>query len=179
MELATTPTSLLPGPRPAPDEVAAAMGPMPWLTATGRLDQVLNAWSRGHLAEVPCGVSFDVLLTPVTLGRDAVHRMHEAGRRVGPVVLGPLGAEFIVERGSAAGWSASHSVLLREGALVLLPPPGDESHVVAARSWLVPPCHPATGAPLCADVTSAGALLEPFQAAVQAAAARKEWPCAR
>jgi hypothetical protein len=153
---------------------------MPWLAATGRMDQVLTAWGRGELAEVPSGISFDVLLTPLTLGRDTVHRMHAAGRQVGPVLLGPLGAEFIIERGSATGWSASHSLVLRHGALTLLPPPGDETHVVGARSWLVPPCRPETGAPLCcAELTMASALLEPFQTAVQDAAARREWPCAR
>lgn len=176
----SAPTVSSGSPLPAgPGTVTAAMGPLPWLTATGRLDQVLTAWARGHFAEVPVGVGFDVLLTPHSLGRDTVQRMHEAGRRVGPVVLGPLGTEFIIERGSAADWSASHSVLLREGALVLFPPPGDESRTVGGRSWLIPPCNPDTGAPVCAGVTPAGALFEPFQAAVHAAEGRREWPCAR
>ncbi|MET9818364.1 hypothetical protein [Streptomyces sp. NPDC006355] len=179
--LAAAPAVALPVQRQAAgEEASAAVGPMPWLTDTGRLDQVLTAWGRGQLAEVPAGVAFDVLLTPLTLGRDTVHRMHEAGRPAGPVILGPLGAEFLIERGSAVGWSASHTVLLRAGALVLLPPPGDENRVIGARSWLVPPCRPETGAPLCcAELPPASVLLEPFQAAVQAATARREWPCTR
>ncbi|ASN25642.1 hypothetical protein LK07_18270 [Streptomyces pluripotens] len=37
---------------------------MPWLTATGRLEQVLTAWSRGQLAEVAVSLGFTVLLPP-------------------------------------------------------------------------------------------------------------------
>ncbi|MFE7975748.1 hypothetical protein [Streptomyces shenzhenensis] len=143
---------------------------MPWLTATGRLEHVLTAWGRGYLAEVPAGIGFDVLLTPGPLARDTVRRMCAAGRRIGPVVLGPRGAEFILERGSAHGWRAPHSSLLPLGTLVLLPSPG--VHVpepVADRGWLVPPCHPETGAPLCAEVTPGGALLEPYLASAEAA----------
>ncbi|MER6531803.1 hypothetical protein [Streptomyces sp. NPDC001508] len=96
--------------------------------------------------------------------------MHEAGRRIGPVVLGPLGGEFILQRGSAAGWDAPHSSTLPLGTLVLLPPPGVRApELVAGRGWLVPPCHPETGAPLCAEVTPGGALLEPYLASVEAA----------
>ncbi|MGV2914520.1 hypothetical protein [Streptomyces alfalfae] len=168
-----------PAPRQAPPDNGPAMGPLPWLTATGRLEPVLTAWGRGQYAEVPVGVAFDVLLTPPTLGRDTVRRMHDMGHRVGPVILGPLGAEFIIGRGSAAGWSASHSLLLRAGSLVLLPPPGDEDQAVGGRSWLVPPCHPGTGAPVCDEIPPASALLEPFREAVRAATARREWPCAR
>ncbi|MET8830946.1 hypothetical protein ABZX40_29130 [Streptomyces sp. NPDC004610] len=161
------------------DRTLSAMGPMPWLMATGRLERVLKAWANGHLAEVPVGVGFDVLNVPAGLGREAVRRLHRDGHRVGPVLFGPLGAEFIIERGSAAGWSAPLSLVLRTGALVLLPPPGDETRTVGARSWLIPPCHPGTGAPLHPELTRGGTLLKPYQAAVRAAQERGEWPCAR
>jgi hypothetical protein len=161
----------LPAPRPAPRDhgIRPAIAATPWLTATGRLDQVLTAWGRGQLAEVPTGLGFDVLLTPSAVAEDTVHRMRAAGRQVGPVILGPAGGEFILERGSAPHWSAPRSTLLRPKTLVLLPPP-DVCHpqTVAARGWLVPPCLE-TGAPLCADVTPAGAVLEPYLAAVEAA----------
>jgi hypothetical protein len=147
---------------------------MPWITATGRLDQVLTAWSRGHLAEAPAGLGFDVLQTPGPVARDTVRRMREAGRRVGPVILSPAGAEFILEPGSAARWSAPRSTALRPGALVLLPPPAVcVPDMVAARGWLVPPCHPETGAPLCAEVTPGGALMGPYLAAVAHAEAEE------
>ncbi|MFJ5841883.1 hypothetical protein ACIQGO_34945 [Streptomyces shenzhenensis] len=126
------------------------------------VEQVLTAWGRGYLAEVPAGIGFDVLLTPGPLAGDTVRRMCEAGRRTGPVVLGPRGAEFILERGSAHDWRAPHSSLL--------PPPGVHvPELVADRGWLVPPCHPETGAPLCAEVTPAGVLLEPYLASVETA----------
>ncbi len=44
---------------PSRERTAPALGPMPWLTSTGRLEQVLTAWSRGHLAEVPVGLGFE------------------------------------------------------------------------------------------------------------------------
>ena len=170
------PAGVIPAPRPAPDAVAAAVGPMPWLTATGRLDQVLTAWARGHLAEVPTGLGFDVLQVPGPLARETVARMREAGRRVGPVVLGPSGGEFILALGSAPR-TAPGTTLLRPGALVLLPPPtAGVPELVGSRGWLVPPTQPGTGAPLCAEVTPGGALLEPYLAAVQAAADCPEEP---
>ncbi|WP_031487616.1 hypothetical protein [Streptomyces bicolor] len=162
----------LPGQRPIPsgERTAPAVGPMPWLTATGRLDQVLDSWGRGQLAEVPVGLGFDVLRTPGAVAEDTVQRMREAGRRMGLVILGPSGAEFLLERGSAPRWSAPRSQLLVPGTLVLLPPPTVcHSEAVACRGWLVPPAHEETGAPLCAEVTPGGALLEPYLAAVQAA----------
>ena len=63
----------LPGQRPIPsgERTSPAVGPMPWLTATGRLEQVLTAWSRGQLAEVAAGLGFDVLLPPPTVCRPA------------------------------------------------------------------------------------------------------------
>ncbi|MFF6784977.1 hypothetical protein [Streptomyces sp. NPDC012510] len=162
----------LPGQRPIPsgERTAPAVGPMPWLTATGRLEQVLTAWSRGQLAEVPVGLGFDVLLTPGAMAEDTVRRMREASRRVGPVILGPSGGEFLLERGSAPRWSAPRSRLLVPGSLILLPPPAVcHPETVAARGWFVPPVHEETGAPLCAEVTPGGALLEPYLTAVQAA----------
>ncbi|MFF7166903.1 hypothetical protein ACFZBP_36915 [Streptomyces sp. NPDC008086] len=96
--------------------------------------------------------------------------MREAGRRVGPVILGPSGGEFILERGSAPRWSAPRSTLLVPGTLVLLPPSTVcHPETVGARGWLVPPAHEETGALLCAEVTPGGALLEPYLAAIQAA----------
>ncbi|MER6529178.1 hypothetical protein [Streptomyces sp. NPDC001508] len=98
------------------------------------------------------------------------------GERTHPVALGPLGAEFISERGSASGWDALHSSALPRRTLVLLPPP--DVHVpelVAARGWLVPPCHPETSAPLCAEAIPAGVLLESYLASVETA--REEWRC--
>jgi hypothetical protein len=144
---------------------------MPWLTATGRLDQILTAWGRGHLAEAPAGVGFDVLQVPGPLALYTVRQLQEAERRVGPVLLGPMGGEFIIEPGSAP--AVPRSYLLRPGALVLLPPPNVRvPHQVAARGWLVPPCHE-TGAPLCAEVTPGGVLLEPYLAAVAHAEAEE------
>ena len=52
----------LPGQRPIPSGSSSAVRPMLWLTATGRLEQVLTAWSRGQLAEVAVGLGFTVLL---------------------------------------------------------------------------------------------------------------------
>ncbi|MFI1703085.1 hypothetical protein [Streptomyces griseoruber] len=165
---ALTSTSVLPA--PSGERTASAVGPMPWLTSTGRLDQVLTAWGRGHLAEVPVGLGFDVLRTPGAVAEDTVRRMREAGRRVGPVILGPSGAEFILERGSAPRWSAPRSTLLVPGTLALLPPPTVcHPETVASRGWLVPPTHEETGSLLCAEVTPGGALLDPYLAAVQAA----------
>ncbi|MFE4669397.1 hypothetical protein ACFRI7_31705 [Streptomyces sp. NPDC056716] len=161
------------------EEITAALGPMPWLTATGRLEQILRAWGREQLAEVPAGLAFDVLRTTGPLAHDTIVRMRAAGRRTGPVVLGANGAEFIIERGSAPDWNAPRSGLLRPGTLVLLPPP----HVcipdaVAARGWLVPPCHPETGAAVCAEVTPGRALREPYLAAVEAAVGEELQRCA-
>ncbi|MFJ3249034.1 hypothetical protein [Streptomyces sp. NPDC086782] len=164
----------LPEPRPAPVEelTAAPVGPVPfnWVAPTGRLERALTAWGRGHLAEVPAGCSFDVLLVPGSLGRDVLARVRAAGVRPGPVVLCPAGAEFIVRAGSAADWCAPGATVLRSGSLALLPPPSvlvPES--VAGRGWLVPPVHRAPSAPPGAGVPSAASLLEPFLAAVQAA----------
>ncbi len=155
---------------PTTERIVPAVGPMPWLTSTGRLEQVLMAWGRRHLAEVPAGLGFDVLLTPSAVAEDTVRRMGEAGHRVGPVILEPSGGEFILERGSAPRWTAPRSTLLVPGTLVLLPPPTVcYPETVSARGWLVPPVYQETGALLCADVTPGGALLEPYLAAVQAA----------
>jgi hypothetical protein len=51
-----------------PSLAAAVHGPVPynWLAPTGRLEQVLNAWGRGALAEVPTGTTFDVIRVPST-----------------------------------------------------------------------------------------------------------------
>jgi hypothetical protein len=129
--------------RPASREelTAAPVGPVPFnvLAPTGRLRQVLTAWGRGHLAEVPAGLGFDVLLTPGAVAEDTVRRMRAAGRRVGPVILGPSAAEFILERGSAPRWSAPRSILLRPGSLGAPPaahgaPPGDRGLARMARA---------------------------------------------
>ncbi|MFB7113914.1 hypothetical protein [Streptomyces sp. NPDC056291] len=164
----------LPEPRPVPVEelTAAPVGPVPfnWLAPTGRLEQALTVWGRGHLAEVPAGLSFDVLLVPADLGRNVLARVGAAGVRPGPVVLGPAGAEFIVRPDSAADWCAPGSTVLRSGSLVLLPPPTAlVPETVAGRGWLVPPVHRAPSAPPGAGVPSAASLLEPFLEAVQAA----------
>lgn len=172
--LAPVPVAGLPAPRPASREelTAAPIGPVPFnvLAPTGRLHQVLTAWGRGHLAEVPAGLGFDVLLTPGAVAEDTVRRMRAAGRRVGPVILGPSGAEFILERGSAPRWSAPRSILLRPGSLVLLPPPTvRHPETVASRGWLVPPSHQEADARLDAGVTPGAALMGPYLTAVQAA----------
>ncbi|PAZ16591.1 hypothetical protein CLM62_06475 [Streptomyces sp. SA15] len=100
--------------------------------------------------------------------------MREAGRPVGPVILGPSGGEFILERGSAPRWSAPWSTLLRPGSLVLLPPPTVcHPQTAAARGWLVPPSHHEAREPLSAGVTPGGALLEPYLAAVAHAEAEE------
>lgn len=178
MSVHTAATELaLPEPRPVPVEelMAAPVGPVPfnWLAPTGRLEQALTAWGRGHLAEIPAGLSFDVLLVPGDLGRDVLARLGAAGVRPGPVVLGPAGAEFIIRPGSAVDWCAAASTVLRSGSLALLPPPTVlVPETVAGRGWLVPPVHGAPSAPPGAGVPSAASLLEPFLAAVQAAGAR-------
>ncbi|MFE2492329.1 hypothetical protein ACFXGR_56220 [Streptomyces mirabilis] len=171
---APVPVAGLPAPRPASREelTAAPIGPVPFnvLVPTGRLHQVLTAWGRGHLAEVPAGLGFDVLLTPGAVAEDTVRRMRAAGRRVGPVILGPSGAEFILERGSAPRWSAPRSILLRPGSLVLLPPPTvRHPATVASRGWLVPPSQQEADARLDAGVTPGAALMGPYLTAVQAA----------
>ncbi|GAA2621278.1 hypothetical protein [Streptomyces vastus] len=177
--LAPAPVAGLPAPRRAPREelTAAAVGPVPFnvLTPTGRLDQVLTAWGRGHLAEVPAGLTFDVLLTSGAVAEETIRRMRAAGRRVGPVVLGPCGGEFILERGSAPRWSAPRSLLLRPGTLVLLPPPTVcQPETVASRGWLVPPSHREAGAPLGDGLTPGGTLISPYLQAVQAVQAVEE-----
>lgn len=179
LALAPAPGAAFPGPLPAPprEEITAAMGPMPWLTPTGRMEQIITAWGRGQLAEVPAGLAFDVLRTPGAVAEDTVRQMREAGRRIGPVIVGPSGGEFILERGSAPRWAAPRSQLLRPGTLVLLPPPAVcHPETVAARGWLVPPSHPETGAPICVEATPARALLEAYLASVQAAEAAEVTP---
>ncbi|MFD0208974.1 hypothetical protein ACFVH9_07540 [Streptomyces hirsutus] len=37
------------------------LAPFNLLAPAGRLDSVLTAWGRGHLAEVPAGITVDVL----------------------------------------------------------------------------------------------------------------------
>lgn len=170
--VAPAPGLLVPGATRQEGLTAAAIGPVPFnvLKPTGRLDHVLTAWGHGHLAEVPAGFGFDVLQTPGAVGEDTVRRMRETGLPIGPVILGPSGAEFILARDSAPRWSAPRSRLLRPGALVLLPPPTVcHPETVGSRGWLVPPSHHETGAPLDAGVTPGGALLEPYLLAVQAA----------
>jgi hypothetical protein len=51
-------------------------------SSTGRLEKVLTAWGRGHLAEVPAGLGFDVLRTPGSVAADTVRlvdpqRLHD------------------------------------------------------------------------------------------------------
>ncbi|MFJ5035550.1 hypothetical protein ACIQB5_47865 [Streptomyces sp. NPDC088560] len=164
----------LPGPRRAlaQELTAAAVGPVPcnWLERTGRRDQVLTAWGRGQLAEVPVGLCFDVLLVPGGLARDVIDRVCAVGIRPGPVILGPSGAEIIIALDSASGWCAPASVLLRRGALVLLPPPTVRvPETVAARGWLIPPAHRSASAPPEAGLMSGGDLVRPYRAAVRAA----------
>lgn len=159
-------------PVPGGELTAPAVGPVPFnlLAPTGRLEHVLKAWARSNLAEVPAGLGFDVLLTSRAVAEDTVRRMHAAGCHVGPVILSPSGGEFILERGSAPRWSAPHSLLLRPGTLVLLPPPtACHPDTVGARGWLVPPSQQKAGAPLRAGATQGGALIEAFLQAVQAA----------
>lgn len=162
-------------PAPQTEPASHAMEALPWLAATGRLHQVLAAWRRGELAEAPTGYAFDVLRVPREVGEGAVRRMRATGRRVGPVILGPLGVEFIVTAGSAAAtWSASQSAILRGGTLVLLPPPSTLPPAqVAARAWLVPPCRDADGAVWGVPVVPAGELFEAYTAAARAVAAEK------
>ncbi|EST17993.1 hypothetical protein [Streptomyces roseochromogenus] len=166
----------LPRPRSAPAQelTAAAVGPVPynWLEPTGRRDQVLTAWGRRQLAEVPVGLSFDTILVPGALARDVLDRVRAAGIHPGPVILGPSGAEVIIRLDSAPGWCAPNSLLLRRGALLLLPPP--TVHVpkmMAARSWLIPPAQREASVPPGDGLPSGDDLLRPYLAAVQAAAA--------
>ncbi|MFI1169156.1 hypothetical protein ACH4UM_37755 [Streptomyces sp. NPDC020801] len=165
----------LPGPRSAPAQelTAAAVGPVPynWLEPTGRRDRVLTAWGRGQLAEVPVGLSFDVLLVPSALARDVLDRVRAARIQPGPVILGPSGAEVIIRLGSAPAWCAPDSLLLRRGALLLLPPPTVRApKMMAARGWLIPPAQRAASTPPGDGLPCGDDLLRPYLAAVQAAA---------
>ncbi|MFE0898463.1 hypothetical protein ACFW3W_21530, partial [Streptomyces smyrnaeus] len=150
----------------------AVVDPVPYnqLRLTGGVDINQDSWPRGVLAEVPAGLGFDVLRVPGAVAEDAARRMRAAGRRVGPVVLGPLGGEFLLECGSAPRWYAPRSQFLLRGTLVLLPPPTVcLPELVGARGWLVPPTHHPADAPAGEGVTTGGALLEPFLDAVKAA----------
>ncbi|MFJ5035895.1 hypothetical protein ACIQB5_49825 [Streptomyces sp. NPDC088560] len=165
----------LPRPRHAlcHELTAAAVGPVPynWLSPTGRRDQVLTAWGRGQLAEVPVGLTFDTLLVPGALARDVVARMAAVGIQPGPVILGPSGAEFIIGLGSAPGWCAPDSLLLRRGALILLPPPTVLlPKTVAARGWLIRPAHRGESSMPGEGLPCGSSLHRPYLAAVRAAA---------
>ncbi|HLL32955.1 MAG TPA: hypothetical protein VK545_03470 [Streptomyces sp.] len=151
--------------------VEAGAVPCNILAPTGRLDAVLTAWNRGHLAEVPAGHGFDVLCMPGALARDAVERLRAAGLQTGPVILGPSGAEFILRLHSARRWDEPNSTLLRPGTLVLLPPPTAvcPERTVGGRGWLIPPAYHEESCPLGHGVTWGGDLLEPYRAAVKAA----------
>ncbi|GHE14794.1 hypothetical protein GCM10010339_87290 [Streptomyces alanosinicus] len=165
----------LPGPRSAPAQelTAAAMGSMPynWLEPTGRREQVLTAWGRGQLAEVPVGLSFDVVLVPGALACDVLDRARAEGIQPGPVILGPSGAEVIIRLGSAPGWCAPGFLLLRRDALLLLPPPTVRApKTMAARGWLIPPAQREASDPPGNRLPCGDDLLRPYLAAVQAAA---------
>ncbi len=115
-----------------------------WLQPTGRVPAVLAAWKDGALGEAPTGIAWDVVRIPRTVGYETVAQLRAAGVPLGPVLLGPLGAEFFVAPGSADGWDAPDSHLVPAHRLVLLPHPDyTEPRLLGARCWIVPP----TGTP--------------------------------
>jgi hypothetical protein len=152
---------------------AAAVGPVPynWLAPTGRAEHVLTRWGRGELAEVPVGVSFDVVVIPGALARGVVGRLRHLRMQPGPVVLGPSGAEMFIRCGSASRWNVPDSHLLRRGGLVLLPPPTVQvPDTVGCRGWLVPPADGSAAVPCEVGLGCGSDLAEPVRQAVQAAA---------
>jgi hypothetical protein len=135
------------------------------------LEHVLNAWGRGALAEVPTGITFDIVVIPGALASDVVARLRHRWVRPGPVVLGPSGAELVVRRGSVPDWGVPDFRLMRRGGLVLLPPPTVlVPEAVGSRGWLVPPTHRAATAPCGAGLGCGSDLVEPVRQAVKAAA---------
>ncbi|MEE1938415.1 hypothetical protein V1L54_03130 [Streptomyces sp. TRM 70361] len=123
-----------------------------WLAGCGRAWEVLGAWARGGLAEVPAGGGFDVVRVPVGLGPETVRWLRVAGVPLGPVLVGPDGADFVVAEGTAEG-----DAVLPPGTPVLLPPACVvEPYRLGGRGWLVGPAgrEPARGG----DVASAYAL---------------------
>ncbi|MFF5106785.1 hypothetical protein [Streptomyces sp. NPDC000134] len=123
------------------------------------------------MAEVPVGISFDVVVIPGALALDVLGRLRRAWVRPGPVVLGPSGAELFVCRGSVPDWDVLDSHLLRRGGLVLLPPPTVlVPEAVGSRGWLVPPAHRAATAPCGVGLGCGRDLAEPVRQAVHAAA---------
>ncbi|WP_143688562.1 hypothetical protein [Streptomyces barkulensis] len=114
--------------------------PLDWLAGAGRTDTVTAAWSRGALAEVPAGLAWDVVRLPLTLAPETVRLLRAACVSLGPVLVGPPGAEFIVTRGSAHGWATEGGEVLATGRLVLLPHPSFvDPFRLGDRGWLVGP----------------------------------------
>ena len=145
-----------------PENLLVALG--------GRRENVLNAWRQGALAEVPTGVAFDVLRMPEGLAPFVLARMREDGVRLGPVLLGPHGAEFLIRTHTM--WDLTpddkHVELLSEGQLVLLPPPTvlAPQAEVGKRAWLVPLTYHPADCPVGHGVAWGAEMRESYEAAL-------------
>ncbi|WP_051717812.1 hypothetical protein [Streptomyces megasporus] len=141
--------------------------PLDLLDATGRTQAAVAAWAGGHLAEVPCGAVFDVVRLPADLAAPTVEQLRDDRIQVGPVLLGPLGAEFLVVPGTAHQPVGGTWSVARPGTLVLMPHPSITKGVrVGGRTWLVPP----GSNPLTPGVELRRAYITAAEAAAKAAA---------
>ncbi|MBN3931177.1 hypothetical protein IQ279_16320 [Streptomyces verrucosisporus] len=125
---------------------AIIVGPLElgWLEPTGRVPDVLRAWERGALGEVPAGLAWDVVRVPTGTAHATVRRLRAARVPLGPVLATPLGVDFLLAPGSADGWDAPESFRLPDRTLVPLPHPDyAEPRHLGGRSWIV---RPTTGA---------------------------------
>ncbi|PJE94409.1 hypothetical protein CUT44_29695 [Streptomyces carminius] len=114
--------------------------PTGWLRATGRVPDVLAAWERDALAEVPTGIAWDVVRVPAVTVQETLRLLTAARAPIGPVIATPFGAEFFVSLGSADGWTVPGASLLPRGRLALLPHPRSADPCrVSDRCWLVRP----------------------------------------
>ena len=131
-----------------------------WLADTGRTDAALAAWARGVLAEVPVGLAWDVLRVPYEHGPELVLELRTAKVPLGPVLSGPSGVEFLVERETSKAWAPSGTELLPQESLLLCPHPSmTDPWSCNRRCWLVTPTEALTRvADLCAAYEAATAL---------------------
>ncbi|WP_165869654.1 hypothetical protein, partial [Streptomyces barkulensis] len=118
------------------------LGPLElgWLRPTGRVPDVLRAWGHGALGEAPTGLAWDVVRLPTGIAYETVRRLRAARAPLGPVLVTPLGAAFLLAPGSADGWHVPGSTRLPDRTLVPLPHPDytDPRHL-GGRSWIVRP----------------------------------------
>ncbi|NSC20130.1 hypothetical protein FM076_02455 [Streptomyces albus subsp. chlorinus] len=115
------------------------------MAATGAsIPQVLIAWDRGDVAELPAGRAWDVVAVPSRVGWTSVLRyLSRMGAPAGPVLSTVRGVHWLVAPGTADGWDLPTGALLPAGSTVTVPHPVVTApHTVQGHSWIVPPRAP-------------------------------------